>query len=238
MEPPSLSPSYLLAPKTLRAVGTCALVLLSAGAYLALLHAPADRMMGDVYRILYVHVPSAWLALVAYTVAFAASIAYLLHHQLGADALAEASAEVGLVFNALALATGSIWGRPTWGVWWTFDPRLTSAAVMLLLFAAYVGLRRLVDEPRRRASWAAVVAILAFVDIPVVWYSVQWWNSLHQVQSSPETMASPMVLALRVNAFAFLFAYLALVQMRVRLRLAEDRREALPPSPAGLSPLP
>src|SRR5436190_3815398 len=106
-------------------LGVVALLLLSLGTYYGLVVAPRDRMMGDVYRIMFVHVPSAWMALIAFTVVFVASIIYLLKNNDKADAVAEASAEVGVVFNALLLITGSIWGKPTWGVWWSWDPRLT-----------------------------------------------------------------------------------------------------------------
>lgn len=191
-----------------------ALGLLGLGTYLGLVRAPRERMMGDVYRIIYVHVPSAWTALMAYTANLLASLYYLWKNKPAADAFAEAAAEVGVVFNALTLATGSIWGRPTWGVWWTWDPRLTSAAVMLFTFAGYLALRRLVEDPPKRAAWSAVVAILVYINIPIVWFSVKWWNSLHQLQSSPSTVASPMVLALRVNAFAFLFLMMWFVRMR------------------------
>lgn len=210
-----------------------ALSVLGCGAYMGLVGAPPDRMMGDVYRIMYVHVPSAWLALVAFTVTFAASVWYLLKSSLGADALAEASAEVGVVFNAMLLVTGSIWGRPTWGVWWTWDPRLTTAAIMFFAFAGYLALRRFVDDPERRATWAAVVAIIIFADIPIVWFSVKWWNSLHQLQSSPSTVAAPMVLALRLNAFAFLFIYVWFVRLRYGLARRQQHLEQGDPLPGA-----
>ena len=206
------------------------------GAYIGLVLAPSERMMGDVYRIMFVHVPCAWMALVAFTVNVVASIVYLVKDKPEADALAEASAEAGVVFNALLLITGSIWGRPTWGVWWTWDPRLTTAAIMFFAYSGYLALRRFVDAPEKRATWAAVVAIIIFADIPIVWFSVKWWNSLHQRQSSPATVASPMVTALRVNAFAFLFTYLFFLRNRyivARLRQAEDLGE--PPPAAHLA---
>lgn len=228
-------PAMMLSPKALRLLAGSAALLALAGLYLALVDAPPDRQMGEVYRIMYVHVPCAWMALVAYTVAWVASIAYLARPALLADALQEAACEAGVVFNALTLVTGAIWGRPTWGVWWAWDPRLTSAAVMLLLFAGVVALRRAVADRARAATWAAVVAILAYVDIPVVWKSVQWYASLHQVQSSPQTVAPPMVLALRVNAFAFLALFLACLQVRVRVRLAAERAWMPPPAVGGAS---
>jgi heme exporter protein C len=216
-----------------RGLPALALATLAFGVYEGLVAAPADRMMGDVYRIMFVHVPSAWMSLVAYTVNFGASLYYLFKNSPEADALAEASAEVGVVFNTLLLITGSIWGRPTWGVWWSWDPRLTTAAIMLFAFSGYVALRRFVEEPERRATWAAVVAIIIFADIPIVWFSVKWWNSLHQLQSSPSTVAGPMVLALRVNAFAFLFIYMWFVHMRYTLARLRQRVELSEPPEAA-----
>lgn len=212
------------------ALGSVTLLLFALGATWGLKVAPADRMMGDVYRILFVHVPSAWLALVAYTVCFIGSVVFLWRGSLWWDAAAEASAEIGVVFNALLLVTGSIWGRPTWGVWWSWDPRLTTAAIMLFAFIGYLALRQLVASEQRRATWAAVLAVLIFADIPLVWFSVRWWNSLHQMQSSPATMAASMVVALRLNAFAFLSLYFWLMRHRLRLaRRTHAAQAAMPP---------
>lgn len=198
-----------------------ALGLLFAGHYIGLFVAPQERMMGDVYRIIYAHVPAAWICLIAYTLCFAASIGYLVGNKMGADIFAEASAEVGVVFNTILLLTGSIWGKPTWGVWWTWDPRLTTAAIMYFAFLGYLALRRFIREPERRATWGSVVAILAFIDLPLVWYSVKWWNSLHQLQSTPQTVDPSMVNPLRISAFAFLFLYIWMV--RVRYQIGQNR---------------
>lgn len=205
-----------------RVLPPLALGLLALGSYLGLVHAPRERMMGDVYRILFVHVPSAWISLLAYTANLGASVAFLWRDNMNADTLAESTAEVGVLFNALVLVTGSIWGHPTWGTWWTWDPRLTSAAVMLFTYAGYLALRRLVDDPQKRAAWSSVVAIMAYISIPITWFSVRWWNSLHQIQSSPSTVAPPMVLALRVNAFAFLFIMIWFVRKRYTIGLREQ----------------
>jgi heme exporter protein C len=141
---------------------------------------------------------------------------------------------VGVVFGTIGVTLGSIWARPTWGVWWDWDPRLTSAAVLLLAYAAYLSLRRFVEDVDRRATWSAVVAIVNAADIPVVYYSVVWWRSLHQVQSSPKTVDPAMVFALRWNAFAFLAVMI--VFMRARYLIARARRaaETAPPLALGL----
>lgn len=200
-----------------KALNVLALVSLAVGLYLALLWAPPERDMGDVYRVLFVHVPSAWMALVAFTLTFGASIWVLAKNSAKADAIAEASAEVGVVFSACLLLTGSIWAKPTWGTFWTWDPRLTTAAIMLFAFVGYLSLRRFVEDPYRRMTWAAATAILIYVDIPLVWFSVKVWNTLHQVQSSPSTMDGRMVVALRVNAFAALFLLIAWIHKRYRI---------------------
>ena len=213
------------------ALGSLTVLLFALGATWGLRVAPPDRMMGDVYRILFVHVPSAWLALVAYTVTVAASVLYLWRGKLFWDAVAEASAELGCLFNVLLLITGSIWGKPTWGVYWTWDPRLTTAAIMCFAFFGYLALRQLVQGSLRRATWSAVCAILIYADIPLVWFSVRWWNTLHQLQSSPETMAAPMVVALRLNAFAFLALYAWMMRHRVPLAMREHEQAAQLPPP-------
>lgn len=204
-------------------------VLLAMGCYVGLVVAPTERMMGDVYRIMYVHVPAAWTALICFTVTFVASLIYLFTSRAKADFIALASAEVGVVFSALLLITGSIWGRPTWGVWWTWDPRLTTAAIMFVAFSGYLALRRFVDSPERRAMWAAVVAIVIYMDIPIVWFSVKWWNTLHQLQSSPKTVDASMVLPLRLNAFAYLALCIWFMRMRYDIAKIQARQEELLP---------
>jgi heme exporter protein C len=212
---------------------TLGLALLIWGHYWGLVLAPPEREMGEVYRIIFVHVPSAWMALLAFTTTLIASLIYLFKGSMKADAAAEASAEVGVFFNVLTLVTGAIWGKPTWGVYWTWDPRLTTAAIMCIAFAGYLALRRFVIEPERRASWSAIVAIIIYADIPLVWFSVKWWNSLHQLQSSPETVSPDMYLPLRVSAFAFLFLMIAFIRGRYHIARVIQRGElSEPPGPA------
>ena len=211
------------------ALGGVAFAMLLVGSWLALSWAPPDREMGDVQRIMYVHVPSVWMALLAVTLNFACSVLYLFKNSWKLDALAEASAEVGVVFGAVGVTLGSIWGRPTWGVYWTWDPRLTTAAIMLVSYAGYLALRRFVEDPERRAVWSAVVAIIAYVDVPIIWYSVKWWKSLHQVQSSPRTVDPDMVFVLRWNALGLLALMIFFIWSRYRIALRDRERElALP----------
>ncbi len=193
------------------------LLLLIVGSYIGLVLTPAEKNMGDVYRIIYVHVPAAWVALVAFTITFVASLVYLFKSSWKADALAEASTEIGIYFAVLLIVLGSIWAKPTWGVYWTWDPRLTSAAILVFAYAGYMALRRFVDDPERRATWAAVSAIIISVDIPVVWFSVKWWRSIHQVQSGGDAISHPLMKwALGINGFAFLFIFGWLLTMAYR----------------------
>ena len=190
--------------------GWLAAPLLALGLYLGLVWAPTDAMMGNVQRIMYVHFPS-WIATaVAYLTAFGCSIAYLVKRRPSLDHLAHAGVEVGVLFNVVGLMTGSIWGRPTWGVWWTWDPRLTTTALMLMIFLGYLAIRSFLEDPEARARIAALVAIVGFFTLPIVYKSVEWWRTLHQRQSSPSTVDDEMVVVLRVMfvAFALLTAYL------------------------------
>jgi len=204
---------------------------LIAGGVLGLVVAPGDRDMGDVYRIMYVHVPAAWAALLAVTVTFVASLVYLFKGSFKADAVAEASAEVGVFFGALLIVLGSIWARPTWGVWWDWDPRLTTAAILLFAFAGYLALRRFVDDPERRATWSAVAAIVADADVPILWSSVRWWRSLHQPQNTAASTHSVMSESLWLNAAAFILLAIWFIRLRARVaerRLAEELAEPPP----------
>jgi heme exporter protein C len=219
-------------------VGLLGLVLVVIGQGMGLFVAPAEAMMGDVGRILYVHVPTAWVCLVMYTVAFGAAVTALIKGTKGADAWVEASVEVGLLLNVLLLIQGSIWARPTWGVWWTWDPRLTTAAILVVVFAAVLVLREVIDAPPKRLTVSAVATILAYVDVPIVYMSIKWWRTLHQGFSSPETVASSMVLPLRISAFGMLFLSLGFAMFRKRIALrrleAEDAESALPPAPVPI----
>lgn len=187
---------------------------------------PPDRDMGHLQKLMYVHVPAAWMALLAYGLVFVLSLLYLWKRDEGHDLLAAAAAEVGVVMNALALVLGSIWGRPTWGVWWTWDARLTSTAVLLVIFLGYLALRAFTEDPDRRARWSAAVGILGFLNSYIVYMSVRWWRTLHQVQSSPETLDPVYTRGLRMNAIAFLLVLVYFVAKRYRAARLERAAEA------------
>ena len=209
--------------------GVIGLLLLLFGNYQGLFVAPAEVMMGDVARILYVHVPAAWLSLVSFTVAFIAALGYLFNGKMSWDSAVEASCEVGVMLCTLLIILGSIFARPTWGWWWTWDPRLTASAIMLLTFIGVLMLRATVNEPSRRALWSAIATIMAFITIPITYMSVRWWRSIHQLQSSPETMSEQYVFILRVNAFAFLFLMIWFIAQRWRIAQASNQELVPPP---------
>jgi heme exporter protein C len=209
--------------------GWLVLVILASTQVFGFLISPPDRDMGHLQKIMYVHVPSAWGGMIAFFVVFVASLLYLWRRNPRYDLLAAAAAEVGVVLTALTLALGAIWGRPTWGVWWTWDPRLTSTAILLVLYAGYLALRGFVEEPERRARWSAAVGVLAFLNVPIVYMSVRWWRTLHQVQSSPSTLDPAYTLSLRLNAVAFLLVLAYYITARYRAAklewAVEERRE-------------
>jgi len=207
-------------------------LLLLAGSYWGLFVAPAETYMGDVQRIMYVHVPTAWNTMLAFTFAFGCALAFLFLGGWKWDSRMEAAMEVGVVLAVLVCMQGAIWAKPTWGVWWDWDPRLTTTAVLVFAFAGILALRHFVDDPVRRGTWSAVATIVAFVDVPIVYYSVRWWNSLHQMQSTPETVSSAFHWPLRINAFAILFLMIAAISLRSRIAALRLRTELAPPPPA------
>ena len=216
-------------PPTARWLGPLAVVSLAALAAAQVLGfaiSPPERDMGHLQKILYVHVPAAWSAFLAAFVLFIFSVLYLVRRQERYDLLAAAAAEAGAVLTALTLALGSIWARPTWGVWWTWDPRLTTTAILLLIYAGYLALRAFTEDAERRARWSAAVGILAFLDVPIVYMSVRW-RSIHQVQSSPATVDSAYALGLEVNALAFVLLLIYLVAQRYHAARLERAAEAL-----------
>src|SRR5215468_7704952 len=164
--------------------------------------APREATQGNVQRIMYLHVPSVWVAYLAFVVVLVASIVYLVRRSEAADRLAHASAEVGVLFTGLTIATGSIWGKPTWGTWWTWDARLTSVSILFVMYLGYLLLRGMVEDPDQGARYAAVLGIVAAFNIPLVHFSVIWWRTLHQPPSlKPGGAAMPDIIryALFVN---------------------------------------
>jgi len=209
-------------------LGAASVVALFVALWMALIWSPPDAAMRNVVRILYIHVANAWLAYLAFVVVFAASIGYLWTKRPLFDAIAVASAEIGVLFTGLTLVLGSIWARPTWGVWWSWEPRVITTAVMFAMYVGYLLLRNLSDDLERRATRAAILGIVLVVDVPIVHLSVTWMNALHQLPSVLRPDLSPTLdpsmlaaLVAMVIAFTFLYAYLMAARVDV-----ERRRQA------------
>jgi heme exporter protein C len=206
------------------------------GSYYGLSVAPAEHYMGDVQRIMYIHVPTAWNAMLAFTWASACALMFLLRGTWAWDARLEAAIEVGVFLGLVLCMQGAIWARPTWGVWWDWDPRLTTTAVLVGAFIGVTVLRGSVDDPVKRATWSSVATVIASADIPIVYFSVKWWNSLHQMQSTPATVSSAFHLPLRVNAIGVLLLMTGLLVARTRIAELRLRRELADPLPDAISP--
>jgi heme exporter protein C len=213
----------------IRGLGGLALLAMVAGSLTALWVVPADALQGEVQRLMYVHVPSAWLAFFAFFVVFCMSVLYIVQRKPRWDLVAVSSAEIGVVFTALTLAQGSLWGKPTWGVWWVWDPRLTTTAILLMVYVGYLMVRSFADDPEKRARWSAVVGIVGFVQVPIVYLSVYWWRSIHQPPSSPRSADPRIVAVLLFNVAAFTLVYAYMMARRFRLAKTEQRLEELGP---------
>ena len=210
--------------------GTAVALILGATVAIALFGVPADRLQGDAQRIMYVHVPAAWLAYLAFFVTLVGSVGYLIRRDLRFDRLAAASAELGLLLTGAAIVSGSIWGKVTWGIWWDWDPRLTTTAVMFVVYAGYVLLRGSIAERIRRARLAAVMGILGFANVPIVHFSVLWWRGLHQaptvLRAGGSTIAPMLLAVLLANVIAFTIAFVWLLRRRMALEATRDALQA------------
>lgn len=216
-----------------RALGLLALGAVATTTVIGLFIVPADLNQGDAQRIMYPHVASAWLAYLSFGVTALAGIGWLWKRDLRLDSLALAGAEIGVMFTFFAIWGGMMWGRPIWGVFWQWeDPRLTTTALLLALYVGYLLLRRLTDDPERRATRAAIVGIVAAVDIPIVHFSVEWWRGLHQTATiaSPDRVLDPaapgiFVMTLLGTVAAFTLTWLYLMIRRYQLAQIELARE-------------
>jgi len=204
------------------------LLLLAVGVWAALFRVPADYQQGDSYRILFIHVPCAWMSLFVYvTMAVQAAIALVWRIKL-CEILAMACAPIGAAFTVITLATGSIWGRPMWGTWWDWDPRLTSELVLLFLYIGVIALDASIEDRRRGARVAGFLAMIGLVNLPIIHYSVQWWNSLHQGSTislmGKSKMDASMILPLAFTVAAMQLWFVGSLLSRARTMLLE--REA------------
>jgi heme exporter protein C len=203
------------------------LTLAAVGLYGGLVRAPMDYQQGDAYRIIFVHVPAAWMALFVYlTLAVAAAVSIVWRHPL-ADLYGRAAAPVGAVFCLLALVTGSIWGKPMWGTWWVWDARLTSMLILFFLYLGYSALADAFDDPARGARAAAILALVGSVNLPIIKFSVDWWNTLHQpatvMRFDGPQMHLSMLWPLLTLAVAFKLYFVAVVILRMRAAITERR---------------
>lgn len=219
-----------------RTLGALAFIAGVALLWLGLVVAPTDAVQGAPQRLMYVHVPAAWVAYLAFAVVLASSVAYLWRRDLRWDRRARAAAELGVGLTLLTIVLGSLWGRPVWGVWWTWDPRLVTTTVLLLVYVGYLAARELRSEPHAAARRAAVIGVVGFVNVPIVHFSVVWWRTLHQ----PATVLRPggtapiepaMLAALVTGVIAFTLgaAWLYLRRLRV-LALMDPEPVAVPDS--------
>ncbi|MGE5270877.1 MAG: heme ABC transporter permease [Thiohalocapsa sp.] len=212
-------------------LGTATAALLALGLVWSLLLAPPDYQQGESVRIMFIHVPSAWMALSVYLlVAVVSAIALVWRHPL-AEIAAQAAAPIGAAFTAVCLATGSLWGRPMWGAWWVWDARLTSVLVLFFLYLGYIALVNAFDDPQRGARAGSLLALVGVVNLPIIKFSVDWWNTLHQPASvlrfGGPTIAVSMLLPLVVMAVAFMLLFLWLLLLRMRTVLNERKALAL-----------
>ena len=205
-------------------------VLASAGLYLGLFASPDDYQQGATVRIMYVHVPAAWMALFCYTsLAISAAVGLIWKHPV-ADVAARATAPIGACFTFLALLTGSLWGKPMWGTWWVWDARLTSVLVLFFLYLGYMALNSAFDDPQRGSKASAILAMVGFVNVPIIKFSVDWWNTLHQpasiVRMDGPTIHPDMLWPLFLMIGAFTTYFLWVLLLRMRRELTESRLRA------------
>jgi heme exporter protein C len=205
-------------------------VLLAAGLYLGF-NAPGDFQQGITVRIMYIHVPFAWLSMLCYTLMALSALGTLVWRHPLADVALKAAAPIGAVFTALALATGSIWGKPMWGTWWVWDARLTSVFVLFLMYLGILALTRAIDDPAKSARAAAIITLVGFINIPIIKFSVDWWNTLHQPASvfrlDGPTIDGSMLWPLMVMAAGFTLLFLTLHLMAMRTEIYRRRVMAM-----------
>ena len=205
-------------------------LLTIAGLYSGLVLAPPDYQQGDSYRIMFVHVPAAWMSMFIYVVMAGAGLIGLVWHIKLAEVIAISSAPIGASFTFLALATGSIWGKPMWGTWWVWDARLTSELILLFLYFGIIALHNAIEDKRTAAREVAVLALVGVVKIPIIHYSVEWWNTLHQgptvTKFDKPSIHLSMLIPLLLMAVAFKIYYIGVVLMRARCEILDRERNA------------
>lgn len=226
---------FLKSGRALTILTAATLALLLIATSLVFFYVPTERTMGDVQRVFYFHVSVAWVGLAAFMVTFVAGIVYLRTGKRWWDRLGHSSVEIGLVFTVMGAASGSIWARPAWNTWWTWDPRLTTYTIMALIYVAYLMLRQGLDDPDRRARFAAIYGIVGFISVPITFFSIRIWRTIHPVvvggggdaAQGTFAMTSPMLQTMLVSLLAFTVVYVCLLAHRVRLEELVERVEHL-----------
>lgn len=201
------------------------------GIYTALITSPADFKQGESVRIMYIHVPSAWMALLTYTIiAVASGVSIIWRHPL-ADLAAKSAAPVGLAFTGLALITGSLWGKPMWGDWWVWDARLTSVLVLFFLYLGYIGIWQAIEDQNKASRAAAILALVGFINVPIIKFSVEWWSTLHQpasvIRLDGPTIDVSMLVPLLVMVLAFTAYFITVLLWRMKAELMARKLQAL-----------
>ena len=208
-----------------------AALLIAVGLYLGLFVAPPDYQQGDSVRIMFVHVPAAWMALFVYTTMAGASAVGLIWKHPVADLTAKASAPVGAAFTFIALVSGSLWGQPMWGTWWVWDARLTSVLVLFFLYLGYMALWQAFEDPERAGKAAAILALVGFVNVPIIKFSVEWWNTLHQpasvVRMGGPSIHPSILVPLLLMSLGFTFFYLSVVIVRAQREIMARKIRSL-----------
>jgi len=221
---------YALSGRMIPWLSGLTLLMLLSGLYLGLFVAPPDYQQGQSYRIMFVHVPSAWMSLFVYTFMAVLSGIYLIWNIKLADVMIRSSAALGASFTFLALATGSLWGKPMWGAWWVWDARLTSELILLFLYLGYMALVAAVEDPRSAGRAGAVLLLVGVVNIPIIHYSVEWWNTLHQgptvTKFDKPSIHASMLWPLLLMAGAFQFYYFTAALIRARAEVLERERRS------------
>lgn len=219
---------YPLAGRLVPVFSILAVVLIFVGLYLGFFVAPTDYKQGESYRIIFIHVAAAWMSMFIYVVMAGWAAVGMVWNTKLSDMMAGALAPTGAMFTFVALWTGALWGKPTWGTYWIWDARLTSELILLFLYIGYIALRSAIDDPRRAARASALLAIVGVINVPIIYFSVRWWNTLHQGASVSPTMApkmaTTMLWAMFVMAIAFWMYTIAVVLARVRSEILERER--------------
>ncbi|MES2978315.1 MAG: heme ABC transporter permease CcmC [Pseudomonadota bacterium] len=219
---------YALAGRLVPWFAGAAALLAAAGLYIGLFVAPTDAQQGEAYRIIFVHVPAAWMSMVVYVAMAVWAGAGLVFNSRLSSMMACALAPTGALMTFLALWTGALWGKPTWGAWWVWDARLTSELLLLFLYLGFMALHSAIEDPRRADRAAGLLALVGVVNVPIIYFSVKWWNTLHQGASitlgKAPSMATPMLLGMLVMALAFWAYCVAAALLRVRVIMLERER--------------